>query len=216
MDPLHASIAVVPLAVYFFLIGWINLSPRTFITTGARDLAAVAMAASGLVVVGPMELFLPERLASMIGGWVWVPMILLYALLVTLALLLMRPRLIVYNLSADQLRSAVNEVLGELDSHARWAGDSVIAPELGIQLALEAHAGVRNVALVSVGPEQDLVGWHKLKRQLKARLEGTTQPLNLQGLSFIFLAVVLATAVVYSLVSGRQEIAQSVHEMLRM
>ena len=216
MDPLHASIAVVPMAVYLLLIGWINLSPRAFVTTGARDLAALAIAASGLVIVGPMELFLPERLASIVGGWVWVPMILLYALFVTLSVLLMRPRLVAYNISADQLRPVVKEVLGDLDPDARWAGDSVVANGLGIQLAIEAHSGVRNVALVSVGPEQDLRGWHQLKLHLRDKLEGTKQPLNLQGISFLFLALILAIAVVYSLVGGRQEIAQSVQEMLRM
>ena len=138
MDALHACIAVVPMAVYLLMIGWINLSPRPLITTGARDLAALAMAAAGLVIVGPMELFLPEMAASLVGGWVWLPMILLYALVVTLMLLLMRPRLIAYNMSSDQLRSVVKDVIGQLDPQARWAGDCVIAPGLGLQLALEA------------------------------------------------------------------------------
>ena len=68
MDPLHLSIALSPLAVYFVLLGIINLSARPQLTTGARDTAALAVGLSGLVVVGPMELFLPERAAAQFGG----------------------------------------------------------------------------------------------------------------------------------------------------
>ena len=143
-------------------------------------------------------------------------MILLYALVVTLMLLLMRPRLIAYNMSSDQVRSVVKDVIGQLDPQARWAGDCVIAPGLGLQLALEAYPGIRNVTLASVGPDQDLDGWHKLKLHLQSALAGTKQVPNLQGLSFVLLSAVLTAAVVYSLLTGRQEIAQSFREMLRM
>ena len=59
MDPLHLCIALGPLAVYLLLLGIINLMPRPFMTSGARDTAALSIAISGFVVAGPMELFLP-------------------------------------------------------------------------------------------------------------------------------------------------------------
>ena len=216
MDPLHFCIATIPVAAYLLLIGWINLSSRPFVTTGVRDLAALAVAVTGFIVVGPMELFLPETIASLVGGWVWVPMVLLYALVTTLVLLLMKPKLIVYNMSADQLRPIVKEVMLRLDPEVRWAGDCVIAPTLGVQMAIEAYAGVRNVTLAAVGPDQDLDGWDKVKHGLHSALAMEKQVPNSLGLGYLFLSAALATAIVYSLISGRQEIAQAFQEMLRL
>jgi len=216
MDPLHFCIAIIPVSVYMFLIGWINLSRRPFLTGGARDLAALAIAVSGFVIAGPMELFLPESGAAVFGSWIWLPLILLYALVVTLFLLLTRPRLIIYNMTSDQLRPTLQELVSEMDSDARWAGNSVVIPNLGMQLAIEAYPGIRNVSLTSVGPEQDLDGWAELKVQLQNVLAEKPQPANSQGVSFVLLSIILAAAVVYSLVTGRQEISQGFLEMLRM
>lgn len=216
MDPLHFCISVVPIAAYMLLIGWINLRQRPFLTTGARDLATLAIAISGLMICGPMELFLPEAMAALIGGWVWLPLLVLYALIVTLVLLLIRPRLVVYNITSERLRPILKEVINELDDQARWAGDSVSLPTLGVNLAIDAHPGIRNVTLAAVGTEQELNGWLKLRMRLAAALSENRQPANLQGISFLLLSTVLAIAVVYSLFTGRQEIAQAFRQMMRM
>ena len=103
-DPLHVCIALGPLAVYLFLLGLINLSRRPFLTTGARDAAALGVGISGFVVVGPMELFLPGAAANRFGGYVWLLLLAFYALCLTLWVLLLRPRLVIYNATAEQLR----------------------------------------------------------------------------------------------------------------
>lgn len=216
MDPLHFCIAVVPIAAYLLLISWINLRQRAFVTTGVRDLAALALAISGLMIAGPMELFLPEAVASLVGGWVWVPLITLYALVVTLVLLLIRPRLVVYNMTSDRLRPVLKEVIHDLDPSARWAADSVVLPKLGVSMAIDAYPGIRNVTIVSVGTEQDLNGWARLRAELAGALSKTQQTPNFQGVSYLILSFVLIIAVVYSLISGRQEIAQSFRQMMRM
>ena len=48
MDPLHFCIAVAPFAVYLLLFGYLNLRGRPFVTTGARDSAALAIGIIGL------------------------------------------------------------------------------------------------------------------------------------------------------------------------
>src|SRR5688572_14542424 len=99
LDPLHATIALAPAAVYLLLIGMLNLSSRPFVTTGLRDSAALGVALMGFVIVGPMELFLPERLLARLPmPWlVWPILIAFYLLCLTLLVLLQRPRLVVYN-----------------------------------------------------------------------------------------------------------------------
>jgi hypothetical protein len=216
MDPLHFCIAIVPVAVYLLLIGSINLSGRPFVTTGVRDLCALAIAVSGFMIAGPMELFLPEAVASILGGWVWLPLVALYALLVTLAVLLMRPRLVIYNMTQDQLRPILSQVLGELDAEARWAGDVVVLPKLGVQLATEAYPGMRNVALVSIGTTQNLAGWQRLRVYLQSEFSTVKSSVNTQGFSFLMLSIVMIAAVIFSLLTGKQQIAQAFREMLRL
>ena len=43
MDPLHFCIAMVPLAVYLLMLGLLNLRRTPFVTSGARDAAAVGI-----------------------------------------------------------------------------------------------------------------------------------------------------------------------------
>ena len=207
---------MMPISVYLLLIGSINLTRRPFLTTGTRDLFALALAISGFVVVGPLELFLPESVASILGGWVWVLLLLLYVVLVTMVVLFMRPRLVIYNITKDQLVPVLSQTVAELDSAARWAGDAVILPHLGVQLAVESYPGMRNVSLVSVGSEQDLEGWYRLRHHLEPQLTHFPVPVNTHGFSFVFLSVLLAGAIVYSLLVGKQEIAQAMQQMLRM
>ena len=216
MDPLHFCISILPVSIYMLLIGSINLSRRSLVTTGARDLAALAIAVSGFMIAGPLELFLPEAVAAVLGAWVWVPLIMLYALVTTLVLLLMRPRLVIYNISASQLRVLLERVLRELDPQTSWAGNAASAPNLGVQLAVESYPGIRNVSLSSVGPEQSQDGWHHLRVHLAAELAQHTQPRNAQGASYVMLSLVLAGTVLYSVVMGQQEIAQAFVEMLRI
>lgn len=216
MDPLHVTIAMTPVAMYLLLIGWINLTPRPFLTTGLRDLGALALATVGFVITGPMELFLPETVASLMGGWVWVPMIMLYVLVVLLCLLTMRPRLIVYNIAPQDLHSMVEDVVQELDPTATWVGDCVVAPQLGVQMAIESFAGIRNVTLASVGNDQNIDGWKQIEYGLRRVMNVNAQPPNVQGFSYVFLAVLLAGGIAYTLYSDHQEVAQAFEEMLRM
>ena len=97
MDPLHLCIALGPVIAYLMLLGLINSRRRPFLTTGARDLSALGIGVSGLVIAGPMELFLPELATNQFGAYVWVMMLALYGLCWTLIVLLGRPRLVVYN-----------------------------------------------------------------------------------------------------------------------
>lgn len=216
MDPLHVTIAMTPVAMYLLLIGWVNLSPRPFLTTGMRDLGALAFATVGFVITGPMELFLPEAVASVMEGWVWVPMILLYGLVVLFFLLTLRPRLIVYNIAPNELRPIMERVLTELDPAASWVGDCVCAPGLGVQMAIESFAGIRNVTLASVGNDQNIDGWKRFETGLRRDLKANQQPPNAQGFSYVFLAMLLAGGIAYTLYNGHQEVAQAFEEMLRM
>jgi hypothetical protein len=215
MDSLHLTIALVPLAVYLLLLGLINLSPRPFLTTGIRDGMALALGLSGLFVAGPLELFLPERAASVFGPFVWILLIGLYLLGCTLLVLMGRPRLVIYNTSATDLRPLLEAVVRRLDPQATSAGDTFVLPQLYVQLHLEDFPALRNVSLVSIGPKQSWLGWRKLEQELAAVLRESSGVANPYGVLLVAMGLAIGAITTYGLLSGRQDIATALWEMLR-
>ncbi len=216
MDPLHLSIMLGPLAVYLLLLGVVNLATRPFLTSGARDVAALGAAVSGFAVAGPMELFLPEQAASRFGPYVWLLLLTLYALAVMLLALLLRPRLVIYNISLEQLRPVLAETVKTLDPDAVWAGASLTMPRLGVALHLESSTAMRNVQLISSGSRQNYAGWRKLESSLADSLRQTTVAPNPYGGSLLFLSALMACLIGFLMVSQGEAVAAALHEMLRL
>lgn len=214
-DPLHFVIGVGPLAVYLLLIGILNYSRKPFLTTGSRDASALGIAISGLVIAGPMELFMPPAAADRFAGWVWLLLLMFYGLCVSLFILLMRPRLVIYNISVDQLRPILNDVVHEIDKESRWAGDSINVPNLQIQLHLESSS-LRNIQLVSSGPKQNLDGWFKLEEKLSSALTTVKASRNPVGLGMMIIAGLIGVTCSVWMLSSREAVAQSLSEMLRL
>ena len=77
-DPLRLAIAFVPLVAYCLVLGILNARRRPFLTTGGADLAALGVALTGLVLVGPIELFRPEDSTTQFGSYVLVFLLALY------------------------------------------------------------------------------------------------------------------------------------------
>jgi len=215
VDPLHLSIALGPLAVYLLLLGLLNLSTRPFLTTGARDTAALGLAISGFAVAGPMELFLPEPAAAQFGGYVWLLLLGFYALCLMLLVLVLRPRLVIYNVTADQLRPILADVVGVLDPDARWAGESLTLPRLHVQLHVEPFAAMRNVQLVSAGPRQSFRGWRRLENALADALRETKGQMNPYGISLVVFGLLMVLCVTWGLVSNTETVEHALREMLR-
>jgi len=170
IDPLHLAIAVTPLGGYLLLLGLLRFRSRPKVVSGVKDTVWVGIAISGFVVAGPMELFMPEAAALRFHGFVWILLLGLYAMLVTLWALLMRPRVIIYNISADALRPVLSEVVGQLDRDVRWAGQGVILPTLGVQLSIESDLASRSAQLVAAGSQQSYAGWRQLEHAFREQL----------------------------------------------
>lgn len=214
-DPLHFVIGVGPLAVYLLLIGILNYSRKPFLTTGSRDASALSVAIAGLVIVGPMELFMPPAAADRFAGFVWLLLLMFYGLCVSLVILLMRPRLIIYNVTVDQLRPLLMEIVHEIDKESRWAGDSLTMPSLKIQLHVETSP-LRHVQLVSSGPNQNLDGWQVLEARLSEALTPIRSTRNPVGLGMIIVAGLIGMTCTVWMLSSPDSVAQSLSDMLRL
>jgi len=183
--------ALGPLAIYVLLLGAINLSRRPFLVTGIRDAATLGLAVSGLVIVGPIELFFPGTLAARFGPYSWLLMAGLYAACLIPVLLLLRPRLVIYNISMDRLRPILAELVPQLDPDARWAGDSLMLPKLGVQLHVDNTSSMRNVSLCALGPEQSQAGWRLLERRLAEALNEARFERNPRGISLVMFGLLI-------------------------
>ena len=174
VDPFRLTLAFGPVAIYLLLLGMVNLSRRPLMVSGGRDAAALALAMTGMLIVGPFELFLPQASLLHYGPYAWVMALTFYGLCVAMGILMLRPRLVIYNISADKLRPILAEVVARLDSDARWAGDSLVLPNLEVQLSIDNFRVLRNVSLKSVGGNQDLHGWRRLEQALAGALNQET------------------------------------------
>ena len=213
MDPFLLCLALGPVAVYLLALGVINLVRRPFIVSGTRDMAAVGLAVSGMVMVGPFELFYPNAAAVHFGPYVWLFLAALYGLFLVLVLLSLRPRLVIYNISVDELRPIMADLVERLDGEGRWAGDSLALPNLGVQLHIESSGTFRNVSLVSSGPSQSYAGWRQLELGLSAALRQFKVPRNFRAATLLLAGLSLAGLLAAVIAHDPQLVAQSMIDM---
>ena len=216
MDGFRLCLALGPLAVYLVLLAWINLSRRPFVVSGGRDLAALGVACSGMVLVGPIELLLPAQAIYVYKGYVWLLLAVMYSLCVSLAALLARPRLTVYNFTLDQLRPLLATVIDELDPEARWAGACLSLPKLRVELHLESTSPLKNVSLVATGDDQSFAGWRRLEVALRAQLRQAESPANAWGVFLALGAFALIACVGWQVFVHPQAVTAGFREMLRL
>lgn len=215
IDPFRLCIALGPVAMYLLLLGALGMSRRSLLVSGVRDAAALALAVAGLVVVGPMELFYPHDSAVMLGPYTWVLLLALYAMCVVLWLLLLRPRLIIYNISPDKLRPILADAVTQLDADARWAGDSLAIPGLGIQLFVDSFTALGNISLVSAGGHQSHSGWRRLEAALRAALAREETGRNPRGLILVVAGLLCIAGIVLGIAHNPEAVARSLLDVAR-
>jgi hypothetical protein len=146
-------------------------------------------------------------------------LITLYLLSLVLIILLMRPRLIIYNVTSEQLRPALLDIAARLDPEAVWAGDSLVLPQLGVQLHCEWNAMFKNAQLVAAGPHQNLTSWRQLELELSrtfyeddGKYAGAPNP---YGASLMLCGLTLAAFASYWLYKDPDGVMRSLQTMLR-
>ena len=138
--------------------------------TGQEDLTALALGLIGFVMVGPMLYVLPIDALAFWGFSTWFFLALLYALIVWFLGAVFRFRIVIYNIGMTELREILEKTGQELDPEARWAGNSLSLPTLGIQFYLERLSLLRNATLKGCGTHQNLHGWIHFEKSLRIAL----------------------------------------------
>jgi hypothetical protein len=156
--------ALLPLAAYLLVLALVHVRSRPSTLAGSWDLLLLAAGTAGLVAAGPLALLQPVA-----GGTAWASGMLLLAtgLVFAAVLLAARPRLVVYNITLDQLRPLVAEVAAALDPATRWAGETAALPGRGIQIHLDGRGAMRSVSVVALGGRTSAEGWAEFSRRLR-------------------------------------------------
>jgi hypothetical protein len=213
VDPFRLAIAIVPVAAYVLLLGLVNLRRRPFLTSGGCDLTALGIALSGVMFVGPLELLRPEAATRSFGNYIWLFLVLFYWLWLVLVVLLSRPRLVIYNISAEELHSILAEAAARLDPAARWAGNQLSLPGLDVQLHLDSLDLMRNVSLVSSGSRQNIDGWRRLARELAPALRTIRVKSNPRAVGFLAVSLALLAICVTQLLNRPDALMQAMNEV---
>lgn len=191
-------LALVPVAIYLIVLGAMNLARRPVMMTGMQDRILLGLATIGLIVVGPVELFLPLPIYVAYGPAIWLIAIVLLSLVIGLVIMTAPPKLVIFNLSVHELRSVVSETAVELDPESRWAGDCLHMPNLRVQLLMHLSPSWRNATLAAVGSSQDLQGWQRFARELAKRLAVIEVKPNLRGALLLLSGVAIFVVCTYS------------------
>lgn len=214
MDTFSACLAFGPLAIYLFLLGLVNLSRRPLVISGTRETLALGLALAGLVIVGPMQLFMPQEAAVRFGQFIWLLLVGFYVLSVTLLILLSRPRLIVYNISPEELRLALDAAARRVDPDAAWTSTSLSLPTSRVHLHIEPFPPLGNIALLATGDDQSISGWRRLEYSLRDTLRETTVTPGAYGLWMLLVGAMMLAGLTFWVVDDPQTIAQGLERML--
>jgi hypothetical protein len=139
-----------------------------------------------------------------------------YGLCVALLVLLMRPRIVVYNLAPERVRPVLADLAIRLDPKARWSADSLLLPTLGVHLSLEGSGWLSNSQIVSVGSRQRMDGWRLVERELRQQLAPVKSESVVFGVSLLVAAISMAVVAVWWSVSQPEAVREALAEMLRL
>lgn len=217
-DPFATVVALLPLASYLLLLGGIRLRRRPLVTTGVRDGAAVALAISGMVVVGPINLFFPATAAAQLGWWVWGLLIILYLLSVSLLLFSFPQRIVIYGLGPGDALETLEAAARSVDPSAVSTPErmQVTLPERQVHLRVESLGWTHAVAIEAFENNLHPQFWGHLLRELRERTHAMQSPSSRSAVGLCMLGSVLMAVAVYQIVGQPGETLAGFREWLNL
>jgi hypothetical protein len=215
-EPFTILLALLPLIGYLMVFSVIRLSGRALVTTGARDIAALALAISGMLAIGPAELFFPNAAATMFGPLVWVALGSFYALTVSLIALTTQPKLVVYGRTPEELFEPLLVAARQIDTGA--VGDpsslQVSLPNIGIRLRVDGQRGIDYSQVLSFEPNMSLRFWSKLLAALRSEVRKQASPMPRRGFVMLLVAIGLCSILVWKSFGNRELVVEGFRDWL--
>ena len=210
IDPFTILLALLPLIGYLMVISLIRLSGRALVTTGARDVATVAIAISGLLAVGPAELFFPTAAAAMFGPAVWLALGIFYALCTVLLSLTTPPRLVVYGRTPDELFEPLLAAAKEIDPTARGEHNTlqVSLPGVGVHLRLDGQRSIDNAQVIAFESNLSIRFWKILLTNLRRQVSLHATPMPRRGFALLVVVLFLSSVLIWQSFGNRELVVE--------
>ncbi|MGI9471888.1 MAG: hypothetical protein ACR2NZ_10170 [Rubripirellula sp.] len=216
VEPFTILLALLPLIAYLVVFSLIRLSGRALVTSGGRDIAALAIAISGLLAVGPAELFFPTAAATVFGPIVWLALAAFYGLSVSLIALTTTPRVVVYGRTPEELYGPLLKAAHEIDATA--SGDpkllQITLPAAGVHLRVDGQRAVDYAQILAFEPNVSLRFWNKLLSTLRKQVQGQAAPLPRRGFAMLACALLLSSILMWQSFSNRELVVEGFRNWL--
>lgn len=215
-SPFSMLLALVPLVGYLVVVAAIRLSGRSLITTGGRDVAALGLAIAGLVAIGPAELFFPTAAAIWFGPIVWIWLAALYALCVTLIAVTIRPRLVIYGRTPEEMFEPLLRAAKGLDEDAQSdvSKHEVHLPSLGVRLRVEGHRGIDHAQVVCFESATPAGFWQRLLAGLRREAAREPTPVPRRGAGMLVFATLMAALLLWRGIEQQAVVVEEFREWL--
>ncbi len=203
---------LVPVGAYFCLLGLLHASGRAWVTTGVRDYLALAVALSGLVITGPIQVLLHSEFVPLFVSRHWWLGPAIYCLVV--AIFLPRPcaALVIYNAEESAVASAIRRVLQRSASQVQESPGAWMLLERGLRIELELFAPLSNVVVHFRGADREL--YWRLYRELPVELAAAASNWSVPGLTLGAAGGVLLAFPTWVLAASPVDLLTLVRQML--
>lgn len=204
--PFTILLALLPLIGYLLVISLIRLSGRALVTTGSRDVATIAIAISGLLAVGPAELFFPTAAASLFGPAVWLALGVFYALCTGLIALTTAPRLVVYGRTPEELFEPLLAAAKEIDPKAQGEHNTlqVSLPGIGVHLRLDGQRSMDNAQVIAFESNLSMRFWKILLANLRRQVSLHATPMPRRGFALLVVVLFLSSILIWQSFGNRE------------
>lgn len=216
MDTFALIAAFGPLVIYLLMVGAILCFRRPFVTTGARDTVALAIGVSGVVFIGPLQLFFPATSMMLFGLFTWFMLGTFYFLCISLVVMNMRPRLVVYGASPADVRPALADAAAQLDDECQIAADSVYLPKSRLRLRVESAHGRSCCDVVLVSGVVSQTHWNQMAAALQRSLAGATGRGLPSGILLIACGLVIGGFLTAIVLRTPDEVVEGFRTLIRL
>jgi len=204
-------VMLVPVGAYFCLLGLLHASGRAWVTTGVRDSLALALALSGLITTGPIQVLLHSEFVPLFVSRHWWLAPAIYCLLV--AIFLPRPcaTLVIYNAEETAAAAAIRRVLERTGGGVQESSGAWMLLQRGLRIELEVFAPLSNVVVHFRGTDREL--YWRLYRELPIELAGAASNWSVPGLTLGAAGGVLLAFPMWVLASSPVDLLTLVRQM---
>ena len=182
---LHVLLTVVPVAMYFLMLGLVNSQKRPYFVSGRRDFLILALVFSPVLI----------RPLWWLAGVFWWPIFAMVVVLGIALFLLVLPKestsWVVYNVTNHRFHRVLERALRETGVSWRWRHDRIEFENSSLEIVVSSFALLRNVTVYLKGEPPDQVLIRRISTALEQELGHVRSRPATTGVVFLIVGTAL-------------------------